>query len=87
MNKYNGGEIPRHFLRGGLFMKIPLACKLFRISKGFTQKQIADDLGYSVENISAFECGRNNNYKILLWYVKHGFNMSNVGGALDVDNN
>ena len=30
------------------------------------------DTGYSVENISSFETGRNDNARILLWYFEHG---------------
>lgn len=39
---------------------------------GMTQADVADALGYSQENISAFENGRNSNLTILLWYVHMG---------------
>ena len=37
-----------------------------------TQENVALELDYSQENISAFENGRNNNFLILEWYVKKG---------------
>ena len=54
-------------------------CKLFRkYTLKITQQVIADELGYSVSNISAFEKGSNTNYNILAWYVKNGFNFNGV---------
>ena len=47
-------------------------CKEFRIEHGYLQVNVADDTGYSVENISSFETGRNDNARILLWYFEHG---------------
>lgn len=47
-------------------------CKQFRIHRGYYQTDVASDTGYSVENISAFETGRNDNAQILLWYFEHG---------------
>ena len=47
-------------------------CKKYRIECGFYQMDVAKDTGYSVENISSFETGRNDNAKILLWYLSHG---------------
>lgn len=37
-----------------------------------TQTDVANDLNYSQENISAFENGRNSNNIIFMWYVKQG---------------
>ena len=37
-----------------------------------TQEQVAEELDYSQENISAFENGRNANANILFWYLKKG---------------
>ena len=37
------------------------------------QSEVAKELGYSLENISAFENGRNNNAEILLYYIKRGW--------------
>lgn len=47
-------------------------CKKFRVHHGYYQTDVADDTGYSVENISSFETGRNDNARILLWYFEHG---------------
>lgn len=47
-------------------------CKEFRIEHGYYQVDVARDTGYSVENISSFETGRNDNARILLWYFIHG---------------
>lgn len=48
-------------------------CKLIRINCGYSQKQVAEDVGDHPVNISAFECGRNNSATILNWYVEHGY--------------
>ena len=47
-------------------------CKEFRVSRGYYQTDVAADTGYSTENISSFETGRNDNARILLWYLSHG---------------
>ena len=47
-------------------------CKQFRVEHNFYQTDVAFDTGYSSENISAFENGRNDNARILLWYFAHG---------------
>lgn len=49
-------------------------CKQFRVEHGFYQIDVAYETGYSVENISSFENGRNDNARILLWYFVHGMN-------------
>lgn len=48
-------------------------CKEFRISIGLLQSDVAADTGYSIENVSKFENGNNNNLKIFMWYVQKGF--------------
>lgn len=50
-------------------------CAYWRLECGYTQKQIADSLGVSVETISAFEHGRTNNARVLSWYIEHGFKL------------
>ena len=55
-------------------------CKNFRIEKGYYQTDVARDLGYSLENISSFENGRNDNAIILLWYIKHGMTLEMLEG-------
>ena len=47
-------------------------CKQFRVDRGYYQSDVAADTGYSIENISSFETGRNDNARILLWYFEHG---------------
>lgn len=48
-------------------------CAEFRKSVlNMTQQEVAEELNYSQENISAFEKGRNYNNQIFLWYVKKG---------------
>ena len=37
-----------------------------------TQFDVAKEIGYSKENIAAFEQGRNDNNIIFMWYVKNG---------------
>ena len=53
-------------------------CKEFRVEHGYYQIDVARDTGYSVENISAFETGRNDNARILLWYFVHGMNAEHL---------
>lgn len=50
-------------------------CANFRRSIGYSQKQVADELGYSRANISMFENGKNYNMMILLWYLKRGLEL------------
>lgn len=47
-------------------------CREVRIARGLKQTDVADQLGCSSMNISAFECGRNNNAHILAWYIRAG---------------
>lgn len=55
-----------------------LKCKEFRVSLGVLQSDVANDTGYSLENISAFETGRNDNARILLWYFMHGMTIDHI---------
>ena len=50
-------------------------CKNFRLSLGILQSEVARDTGYSIENVSKFENGNNNNLKIFLWYIQKGFKL------------
>lgn len=60
-----------HYDRSEMFK----LCKKFRqIKLKLTQKQVANILGYSVENIAAFEQGRTRNCEIYDFYVRKGFN-------------
>lgn len=60
-----------------------LRCKQFRVSRGYRQHNVAEDSGYTIENISSFECGRNNNAIILLWYIAHGMTIEEIKGNWD----
>lgn len=62
--------IPPAFLMVHL-KQIGRVCAKVRRAKGYTQLQVAFDVGYAPENVSAFECGRNDNLRIFLWYLKH----------------
>lgn len=63
MAKYNGVDLS----------VLGLACKEFRKAEGYTQTDVANDLGLSRELISGFECGRSKNLHILSWYLDRGF--------------
>lgn len=47
-------------------------CKDFRKSQGITQLTVSQETNYSIENISKFETGKNDNMRILLWYMHNG---------------
>lgn len=53
-------------------------CRDFRIAHGYHQFDVAAETGYSKENISSFEHGRNDNYRIMLWYIIHGLPVSDL---------
>ena len=44
-------------------------CKKAREENKVTRKEIAKELGYSVENIRKFEIGKNNNLTIACYYM------------------
>lgn len=50
-------------------------CANFRRSIGYSQQQVAEELGYTRSNISMFENGKNYNMVILLWYLKRGLKL------------
>lgn len=51
------------------------ACRQFRKRQGYTQVHIAIDTGYTPSNVSHFENGANDNIKLLMWYIDHGFSL------------
>ena len=53
-------------------------CKQHRISMGAYQRDVAKETGYSLENVSAFEAGRNDNLRIFIWYIQHGLNVNDL---------
>lgn len=50
-------------------------CAEFRKTIDVKQSEIASDLNVSVETISAFENGRTNNARVLMWYIEHGMTL------------
>ena len=48
-------------------------CQNYRKKLNVKQIEVALETGYSLENVSAFENGRNNNANIYNWYVQKGF--------------
>lgn len=56
-------------------------CQVFRKGHGIRQSKIADELGYTISNISAFECGHNDNSVILSWYLLHGMSVDELRGV------
>lgn len=59
---------------------IGTCCKRYRQKIGYTQQEMAFELGTTRENIAKFESGNNRNYTILLWYVMHGLAIDVVVG-------
>lgn len=55
--------------------RVGAICKKFRENMGCLQSDVAIETCYSKENVSSFETGRNDNYRILLWYLSHGLNL------------
>lgn len=50
-------------------------CQVYRQSLAYRQIDVARDLGYEQSTISRFEQGKNDNARILMWYVIHGFDL------------
>lgn len=59
-------------------IKLGQICKKHREQMGLYQYNVADDIGYSKENISSFECGRNDSAIIFLWYLVNGLDLDSV---------
>ena len=56
-------------------------CKNQRRRMQKTQKQVAIETGYTEKTISAFECGRINNARLLCWYIDNGLNKDLIKGC------
>ena len=52
-----------------LSIYIGSCCNKFRHMLGYTQQEVAFEIGTTRDNIAKFESGQNRNYSILLWYV------------------
>lgn len=46
---------------------------------------VSRTLGYSRENVSAFENGRNDNCLILLWYLSQGLTVDQIIGGVPIE--
>ena len=57
----------------GRDVNIGYLCKRWRIGNEYNLSQVAEDTGYSQDNIIKFEQGKNNNLLIFVWYAMHGF--------------
>lgn len=44
-------------------------CKKARIKHGYTLREVGESLLYDFSTIWNFERGKNDNYRILLWYM------------------
>lgn len=60
--------------------ELGLKCQKFRVARGYYQSHVAAETGYTTENVSAFETGRNDNARILLWYIIHGMTVEDIRG-------
>lgn len=57
-------------------IEIGKKCKDYRVNVlHMTQKQVAKETGYSIDNISKFELGKTNNLMIFRWYYKRGLRL------------
>lgn len=50
-----------------------------------TQKDVANETGFSCGNVSSFETGRNDSTLIFLWYLKHGMTLEQVLGGEPIE--
>jgi transcriptional regulator with XRE-family HTH domain len=57
---------------------IGTCCKKYRQKLGYTQQEVAFEIGTTRENVAKFEGGQNRNYSILLWYVNYDMNINKV---------
>ena len=65
-----------------LLKNIGKLCQNFRVSIQETQLTMSLDVNYSVESISSFENGRNNNMVLLLWYLSNGLDIDDLCNLL-----
>ena len=55
------------------------ACQWFRMNEThMKQTDVAKEIGYSSEVVSAFETGRNNNASVLYWYFLNGLTIDYI---------
>lgn len=58
-------------------------CQDYRKSINKTQADVSTDTEYSIENISGFENGRNNNLNIAMWYIYNGLPLESIVEAME----
>lgn len=81
---------PGEIIKGGVIMVdmsfIGARCRRYRRNVLKVELQdVASTLGYSRENISAFESGRNDNSLILLWYLSQGLTYEQLTGGAPIE--
>lgn len=65
------------------YREIGNICSEHRRKLGKTQLNVAVELDCSIENVSAFENGRNNNMSMLIWYLKNGLDIEKIMEVLE----
>ena len=75
---------PIKYHKQDIMDKVSINCQDFRIAQGVTQGDVAREVQCSIENVSAFENSRNDNYIILLWYLNHGMSISELLKGVDL---
>lgn len=53
-------------------------CKEYRQRLELKQVDVSKATGYSLENVAAFEQGRNDNVRIFMWYVNKGLDLDRL---------
>lgn len=66
-----------------LLNKISYNCQSYRMEHGYTQADVAKDLGCSIENVSAFENSRNDNFLNFLWYICKGMTVPEILNGIE----
>ena len=82
--------MPGEIIKGGVNVVdmafIGARCRRFRRNVlKIELRDVANTVGYSRENISAFESGRNDNSLILLWYLSQGLTYEQLTGGAPIE--
>lgn len=65
-----------------ILIEVGKVCKNFRVKIGEPQTSVAKSTNYSVEVISSFENGRNNNMYVFLWYLTNGLDIIKISDLI-----
>lgn len=65
----------KHNSKTNYYASIGPMCKAFREEMGLYITELASEVCTSPSNIVKFEAGQNDNYNILIVYLKHGFDL------------